>query len=355
MASAGDPLQPAPARPNVIINLQLLRGIAATMVMFVHLETVLRYFWGSNPVRASMFAGVDIFFVISGFIMVFVTERRLRRPSSFLLDRVIRIVPIYWFFTFVTIAVAAALPGLGAGVPPLDLIAKSLLFMPYGDPPRFPPILYVGWSLNAEMVFYLLFSLSLALAPQTRKRWLITAAAVVAILCAGRLAPPDAGLRFYGEPIMLEFILGMALAYWRRQVVRVPVLVAAALTVLGAAAILITPIVFGDVSTFFLFGVPAAAIVAGLIALEHSGHCAPERLAVWAGAISYILYITHPLVISAFNNIQERVAVLRTPAGALVAALVAIAAALVFATLANRFLEVPVARWLKRRCARLLG
>ncbi|WP_423140608.1 acyltransferase family protein [Parablastomonas sp. CN1-191] len=322
--------EPTPAPPDVIVNLQLLRGIAAAMIVVLH---VLRQFWGKPAVVASLFAGVDIFFVISGFIMVFVTERRLQSPSAFLVDRAIRIIPIYWTFTLLLAAAQSTLPGLNTAAPTGAELVKSLLFVPYGAPPNYPPILFVGWSLNAEVVFYLLFALSLAVAPGNARRWLVTAAGVAAVYLLAHLAPQGSGLRFYGQSIVLEFILGMALAYWRSAVRRIPAPLALALVIAGAAAIAALPAFVRAESTFLLFGVPGAAIVAGLIALEAHGRVAPRALAVWGGAISYILYLTHPLVISAFGAVQAHIALLKTPGGTVATALSALAAAFVFARL----------------------
>ena len=114
-------------------------------------------------------SGVDLFFVISGFIMVVTTSRTEFTPQKFFLLRSIRVVPLYWLATLAWIAYKVFEHSF-QGVYPAA-IAKSLLFIPYSSP-GFPrgvwPILANGWTLNYEMFFYALFALSLAAPARVR-------------------------------------------------------------------------------------------------------------------------------------------------------------------------------------------
>ena len=112
-------------------------------------------------------AGVDIFFVISGFIMWVTTHDRPTTPLRFMTNRIVRIVPLYWLITLAVAAMAFAVPSLFRGVVLTpEHVIKSLLFIPHyypGMPTRVWPLLLPGWTLNYEMVFYLVFAIALLL------------------------------------------------------------------------------------------------------------------------------------------------------------------------------------------------
>ncbi|WP_374413180.1 acyltransferase family protein, partial [Novosphingobium colocasiae] len=197
-------------------NIQALRALAALMVVVVHLETLAAPLGIGAGQLAPFAVGVDLFFVISGFIMVHTTARRRQSPAAFLANRLLRIAPLYWTLTALLFALAVAAPGL-LGATRADPVAllKSLAFIP-GERAdgTMRPVLFVGWSLNLEMAFYCVFALCLTVA-DLRRRVLLGVAVLVAIAAFGfaarqQLAPE---LRFLTQPILLEFAAGMALGY----------------------------------------------------------------------------------------------------------------------------------------------
>ncbi len=127
-------------------SIQLMRGIAAMAVVFVHIPTFGRGHFG-----------VDLFFCISGFIMMHITEKD---DDSFLLKRAIRIVPLYWAATLALCAVMHVAPHLVRTAQlRADLVIKSLLFIPFTLPGRngsLHALLGTGWTLVYEAFFYLL-------------------------------------------------------------------------------------------------------------------------------------------------------------------------------------------------------
>jgi peptidoglycan/LPS O-acetylase OafA/YrhL len=150
----------AVAKP-VLFNVQMMRFFAAFGVLLSH--TMGFTIPPGAPVwSVPLTAGVHVFFVISGFIMVWMTANQFGDAAAarkFLLRRIIRIVPPYWFFTFIVIAAVAAQGGqIRNTTASWDLIATSLLFIPW---PRSDgmliPIMAQGWTLNFEMFFYLVF------------------------------------------------------------------------------------------------------------------------------------------------------------------------------------------------------
>jgi peptidoglycan/LPS O-acetylase OafA/YrhL len=152
-------------------SLQCLRAIAAWLVVFHH------YSQGvfDNDMSASLFGagfghffhyygklGVDIFFVISGFIMFYsLNNNKDRSPQVFLIHRVIRVVPVYWFYTFLLVVISlCSFVEMRTEFTPISLF-KSLFFIPHNNPSEHLgafPFLTVGWTLNFEMFFYALLA-----------------------------------------------------------------------------------------------------------------------------------------------------------------------------------------------------
>ncbi len=167
---------------------------------------------------ASYFAGsgVDLFFVISGFIIVVTTSTRDVTPQKFFALRIIRVVPLYWLATLATITCAAYQHSFRDLHYSPGEIAKSLLFVPYvsGDNPRGVwPIVLNGWTLNYEMFFYALFALSLAAPRRLRLPGVIVTLGLLVIVgrVFGPFANPSASV--YTSYLLLEFVAGMILAY----------------------------------------------------------------------------------------------------------------------------------------------
>lgn len=164
-------------RESRLDSIQVLRGLAALYVTVYHLKDVMKaddpfrkeidFFFASGP------AGVSLFFVISGFIMVYITRHARTSVSDvlvFLRRRLIRIWPAY---AIVTLAYCFLQSRMTISPEWPTELAKSLVFVPLGN---FPApffgyaILNVGWSLNYEVYFYLIIALSMLFA---RARWLV--------------------------------------------------------------------------------------------------------------------------------------------------------------------------------------
>lgn len=209
-------------------SIQALRGLAALFVVIYHtraleLKSIAENGLTEAPLIAGAFtngyAGVDLFFVISGFIMVYVTQAGqsgLRPAAEFLFARAARIYPVWWAFAglmvvYVVVAygVSGDNPGWAAasnGQPTGPFLFKSFLLQPQAA----FPILSVGWTLVHEMYFYLVFSL-LMLSP--RRLVPIFLAGWAAIIVAGSVlgvAEPYAvnWLTLAVHPMTAEFILG---------------------------------------------------------------------------------------------------------------------------------------------------
>ena len=155
-----------PAIERHFDSVQILRAIAAWTVVYHHYIQV----YGVNFTQAigrgfSRYGsfGVDVFFLISGFIMFQSVRNRPQTAIHFLFRRITRIVPNYWFFTTVVLVCCLAAPNTFASWIPftLESLVKSLLFIPHQNPSGIGanPLLTVGWTLNYEMFFYVLFAI----------------------------------------------------------------------------------------------------------------------------------------------------------------------------------------------------
>lgn len=335
----------------MIANIQALRAIAALLVVFVHCDLLAAPLGVPAPVREAFACGVDIFFTISGFIMTHQAARRRSRPSAFLRNRIARVVPIYWLLTIATFLVATIAPALmGGTVASGAALAKSLLFIPFarGDG-LVRPILFVGWSLNYEMLFYLLFALGLTIRPPSLGPGAV-AGAIVALVIAGTAVPAHAvALHVFTRPIMLEFVLGMLLgvAYPRLPASASWGRCAAAFVPLGLVAL-----IAANASGVGLAAVAplCAALVGAALIAERGGLRAGGPLLVLLGDASYSLYLTHPFVTQASEHVARRLGLLSAATSVPLLLLVYLHAC-ALAILTYRHVEGP----LGRRARALLG
>ncbi|HEY3778786.1 MAG TPA: acyltransferase [Rhizomicrobium sp.] len=343
-------------RQRELASIQYLRGIAAILVVIAH---ACGQFAGGtiNPLLAMLGqGGVDIFFVISGYVMTYTTEMHGYDRATFFRRRIARIVPLYWTATLVT----AVLLAFGSGFARHSRfswtdLAASLFFIPHfsaGEPGNISPLLKLGWTLNYEMFFYLLFGALITCSSTSRTIRLATIFTV--ILAAGYLAhPQSAPLIFWSRPVVFEFLFGCAIACIDLRGLTAWLPCGAWLAALIAGAFLFCVIGVQDSTLAWrvpLRGLPSVAIVLAAIAIERSEAGFPaNRLLHLLGDASYSIYLTHLFAVVGLRVIWER---LHLPAGLGLAAplfpVVAIAVGTTFGCLAWQWVERPVTRAAKR-------
>lgn len=294
------------SRSQPLYNVQVLRGLAAIGVIFSHLSGLYADFF---HVGQDAGAGVDIFFVISGFIMVYTTRNRAIGPAPFMTDRIIRIVPLYWLVTLAMFVIAVIAPRiLHSTDTNLTDLLKSLFFVPYlKSSGLVVPVLLVGWTLNYEMFFYLVFALWLALP----NKIIGASGAALSLLClvgiGAMIQPVDPIAQFYTNPIMLEFALGMMIGLLQPHLpARMHFAIKLPMTLLVLASLLIVfalPGMFPNVSTFLVCGLPATFIVGSAVALERWGWTVESNLLLLMGNASYAIYLTHMFVLGAIDTV----------------------------------------------------
>ena len=147
----------------MVFNVQVMRAIAATLVVWVHTQELIVTDVLPHWLRSFGYGGVDLFFVISGFIMVRTTQNKNIRPIQFYRKRILRVAPLYAFFTILVVILSTTMPDvLNSTQIEVSQIAKSLVFIPFEKTPdSLYPIYYLGWTLNYEMFFYSIFAAAL--------------------------------------------------------------------------------------------------------------------------------------------------------------------------------------------------
>lgn len=337
-----------------LVEIHALRFIGAAMVLFSHLK--LEQMHKGHPItdltRIPWQSGVDLFFIVSGFIMYYLGRDRFARPGApreFIVHRIVRITPTYWITTTALLIIMVAQEhlvrrsGLNAG-----MIIGSYTFLPLPDTDgTFFPIFGGGWTLNFEMFFYAMFAIALHFGRRTGMAFLVLLfTALAAIGMATRIDAPI--LVFYTQPIILEFLYGMLLAHFFLRNVRfgMPVrllLIAAGILLLSAAGHLGLK---DDYTRPFWAGIPGLLIAAGFVlGKDMDKHSPLARLFIEGGGLSYALYLTHMFSVRSVSILWAK---LHLPLGwafILAAFPVAMIAAYAF----YRFVEIPLLEYLRKR------
>lgn len=187
---------------NKIELLQIIRLVAASFIIIYHTGV-----FGERG-----YFGVEIFNILSGFLLIYTTEIS-KNNKKFILKRLIRIVPLYWILTFVAYAIICVRPSLSvmSQPNPADLI-KSLFFIPFMNSSGYNvPVLAVGWTLNYEIVFYILFYIAMKI--NYKNRSLIVIFLTILFVLINNLLSGSYLFEYYSDIYLLEFLLGIVSYY----------------------------------------------------------------------------------------------------------------------------------------------
>jgi exopolysaccharide production protein ExoZ len=340
---------------STIVSIQMLRGLAALLVVFHHARFQIRdfevFFYGG--VWPFGQAGVDIFFVISGFIMWVTTDDRRTTPLQFMTNRIVRIVPLYWLITLAVAAACLIAPNLfRAMVLTPEHVVKSLFFIPDfhpGMPSRIWPLLLPGWTLNYEMVFYLVFATALLLL-----RHLIiplTGGLFATAVAAGFIFDFDSAVGItYTDSIIMEFVAGMMVGHlWLHGRLKLPTLTALATISMAFAALMaLTPFETQE-ARLLIWGIPAVLIVTASLSLDQRGDFMSSRFLELLGDASYSIYLTHILTLGVLRTVWSRLGLVERDLGSAIVFLAISVAVSVLVGIAVYYVaEVPMLRFFRR-------
>jgi exopolysaccharide production protein ExoZ len=328
-------------------NIQALRAFAAVCVVYLH--TGFRLF-GLKPF--GLF-GVDVFFVISGFIMAMIVSGGGDR--FFVRRRLIRILPLYWTATLAVFILASVAPQLLKSTrPDVAELVKSLLFIPFRkESGLIQPMLFLGWTLNFEMFFYVVIGLSLLV--YKRRALVVTSLFIVAVVAACTPYRLESTLaEFYAKPVALEFIIGMAAYHVCTQVpgpfvARYKILLSFAacggiLAQIWMEEAWLTPPALMRAAAF---GGASFMVVLSLALLSRAGLDVRWKWIVAVGDASYALYIIHPYIEYAQAILLRHVSWLglQEVAGLLLSLSTAVLSSIVL----HRKFERPITNFLSRK------
>lgn len=335
---------------QVIGNLQVLRAVAAIGVVFFHTAYSL-----PSGVHTD-FLGVATFFVISGFIMCFITSHE---ADGFLTNRLIRIVPLYW------LCIVALILGTN---PPISLdphwllawargttedpkLLGSLLFVPM----KTPPVLGVGWTLNLEIYFYVVFAGALWLS--RRFAPLIAGAVILAVLVTTSIVPDLTFPPYYshsyigfflGGTYIGFFLGGIAVFYlWRAaagRLPRIPTAIASGAVIVFAYAVPVGIPPDGN----WAYALPLMIVGAALL-MASAGADITWRPLILLGDSSYALYLTHTILFEEFRRFN----IVAYPMSGTMPMVMAVLASIGVGIAVHLWIEKPLNRMVKRLIVRL--
>ena len=306
-----------------INNIQSLRGIAVLFVVFLHLFIVENKYSGFDTLLPDVFQfgnfGVDLFFVISGFVMVTVTQgkfQNVKQSLRFLYHRLTRIYPLYWVYTFIALAVFLIKPAwINSSQGNQVNILESFLLLPS----NLLPLVQVGWTLIHEVYFYFVYFLIFLLLPEYLLVYAIGGWGVIVVMANMFVTTWNPYFNLIFHPLTIEFLSGCLLAVlyykWEGSRFNKQTLIGMAIATLILA---LTVYEFYRTSTgqvaplgwmrVMLYGLPAWIITYCLLYAERTGFVLHPYMAQ-VGDASYSIYLSHLFTINVVGRVWALISV----------------------------------------------
>ena len=360
--------------PQKLESIQGLRGIAALLVLLFHMAEFQRQMARGNAEDIALvsgiwdtgWAGVDLFFVISGFIMVYVTRNTggtLKDIRRFITSRITRIYPLWWvcagimtLYFWVTYGMPAAPDRVADSSEAVAYALKSFILIPQQS----EPILGLGWTLIHEMFFYMVFA-GLLFLPRKHLPVAFMIWAVLTLIGAQFVEVALFGrniAELAASPLSLEFIAGGMAGY---VVSKNRIFKPRAFFILGLFMACLGFLFFptdGDSSNTILrvaiFTVPFICLTYGWVGCEIKKSW---KTPIWLSTLgdwSYSLYLTHYIVLVTLRRIYRAIFPEGLWVGApgmwdnLVFAVLALALSIITASIFYTFIERPSLKFFKK-------
>ncbi|PAC04130.1 acyltransferase family protein [Escherichia coli] len=344
----------------MVLSIHYLRGLAALFVVCFHFRGYINNTYIQNNLGDLLFSkgsiGVDIFFIISGFIISLATEKD-NGVKSFALKRIFRIYPVYLFFIITMIIMIPSMPAI-------DII-KSMLFVNLNyslEAPYFGySVIFVGWSLTYEVLFYFYFLISIVIGRKYRVivcSFLILSSfaacnyyiygTIVFDIKKPMMDMDAAGLlKLLSSPMFIEFIIGMVFYEIHKKIKSInqsqTVISLSIIAIILSFASLynIQRLDHGPTS----MGAIAAVIIFTLIVINNA--IKYNKLFIYLGDISYSLYLSHAVIITFIKiNHSEISAIFHTTGISFF--MIVVLLSIIMATITHKIIEVPSVRWCRK-------
>ncbi len=335
--------------------IQALRGVAILAVVVFHLMSIEIKYSGGDLLLPDFLrlgqSGVDLFFVISGFVMVTVTRGRFARNREigrFLWGRLSRIYPTYWFYFFLTAAVFLIRPNWvnSSQGHQAELFSSFFLL-----PNRQPPLVMVVWSLIHELWFYAVFAVLLKFNEKRLLSSLLVWGMIVATANAfATIANLSAGVRIVLHPYTFEFIIGALVAIFvasecsRKVSSRMSLMVVIVLFLVGLPLVYVFDILKeAGIMRVSIIGTLYGLLMLSLATLEREKKFIVPRFLQSIGDISYTVYLSHVLILSALGRLWAMANPARNSlVDNMIVCLLMVASVVSYGWIGYRLVELPI-------------
>ncbi|AMO78196.1 acyltransferase family protein [Pseudomonas citronellolis] len=288
----------------MLSSIQHLRGIAALLVLIHHAIHKQGQISGTDTSWDLGISGVDLFFIISGFIMCHITTARETYPRDFFLARIRRIIPLYWSLSLVALTIFTIKPEIVNSSGGTTSILNSFTLIPNGE--KF--LIQNGWTLSYEFLFYIIFAT--ALWANYKFRLLLVSISITLLVIFGLTTlPQNPTIAFATSPILLEFLMGI-LAYLYITHAPKSNIINLALLASGLLFLIFNSTKVDGANRSFFYGIPLALIFSGVVCNERIFNRLERSKILKAskeiGNASYSIYLSHPFVIAATGIIIRK-------------------------------------------------
>jgi len=332
----------------VVLSLQYLRALAAFMVLMEHVG--MKSAQHSENVLSGWHvggAGVDLFFLISGFIMCYTTANKHQTVGAsrqFLWRRVTRIIPLYWIVTCLGLLVYLVMPAQVNGGAGADIIQSYLLL-----PSEKPYLVANGWTLRFEFLFYGVFMLGLLLNRRLGNLSVIATLIVMVGFGLWHVQQSIWGI-FLTSELLLEFAFGMLLYHNFERLKQLSMVTLIVILGVGIGALLAVNQGPQVGSRVIDFGLPMVFIMAGVLGLEKLLQERPINFLKMMGDTSYAMYLIHPFALAGGAMVLSKLGLSGLLGGWFLVAVLLIAS-LVAGYLLYEWVEKPIAKFINKRPA----
>ena len=289
-----------------IQSLQVLRGLAAWLVVYHHYMQIFHSFNSTSSIGEFFSSrggfGVDLFFVLSGFMMYLAASRPSTDGWSFFIKRLFRVFPTYWFFTFIIIIAVALIPSafIYNQYTAYTLI-QSLLFIPHENVSGLGvyPVLTVGWTLNYEVLFYSILAVCLAV---FKRKGIYICCVLILLFPIVFYSFDNVTMSVIKNPKMWQFVFGMAIGYifLKYKIIEIPLFKTGLISLIAGGIVLSGIVGYGLIHTT----ISASLIVIGFILINNlfNEKNLLTQFLIKLGDYSYSTYLAHILVLGVLFN-----------------------------------------------------